>query len=302
MKRYILNILLFFALAWAIDSGVGIFGDYLQANAKGGETRILNDLVCKDTHDIVILGSSRAHHHYDTPFLSDTLGLDVYNAGYDGNGVILAYGLLEMILERYQPKLLIYDVEPDFDINVYQPDNNHKRYLAQLKPYFRHSGAGEVIKDVSSEEWYKVHSGMMRYNTSILSMTADYFRAYNPQLKGYAPHRGIYDKEPTKNKKKDVQRDSFKLDYMARLLTLAQDHRIPIIVVASPKYGMTSSDALQPVKEICANKEVPFIDYYSDAEFMHHKEWFKEPMHLNADGARVFSKRIIDRISESIRY
>ena len=99
MKKYIVRIILFFAIVVLVDFVVGWAGDYLQTHAKGGDTKAINDLVKKDQHDILILGSSRAHHHYDTPFLSDTLNLDVYNAGYDGNGVILAYGILQMILE-----------------------------------------------------------------------------------------------------------------------------------------------------------------------------------------------------------
>ena len=114
MKKYLLHILLFFAFVAVVDVSVGSFGRYLQGHAKGGSTRQFDDLVMKDQHDVLILGSSRARHHYDTPFLSDTLGLDVYNAGYDGNGVVLAVGILKMVLNRYCPKLVIFDVEPPF--------------------------------------------------------------------------------------------------------------------------------------------------------------------------------------------
>ena len=127
MKKFIFNILLFFGIVAVFDICVGFAGDYLQAHAKGGSTKEFNDLVKKDKHDILVLGSSRAHHHYDSPFLSDTLGLDVYNAGYNGNGVVLAYGILEMAIKNYKPKLVIFDVEPAFDINVYSEDNQHKR-------------------------------------------------------------------------------------------------------------------------------------------------------------------------------
>ena len=68
MKKYITNILLFFAIVAMIDLCIGYFGDYLQAHAKGGVTMRINDIAMKDCHDVVVLGSSRAHHHYDTPF------------------------------------------------------------------------------------------------------------------------------------------------------------------------------------------------------------------------------------------
>lgn len=300
MKRFTINILLFFAIVAIVDCGVGFVGTYLQSHSKRGDTRKINDLVMNECHDILILGSSRACHHYDAPFMSDTLGLDVYNAGFDGNGVVLSYGLLAMMLERYQPKLVIYDVEPAFDINVYSADNNHKRYIGPLKPYYKDSYIEQVIKDVSTEEWYKTHSGMMRYNTTIITKALDCISGGQDNNKGYIPLQGVYTKEPKNGDSKPII-DDFKLEYVEKLLSIAREHEVPIIVVASPKYGMVSSDNIQPVKNICANNNVPFIDYYDDAEFMMHKEWFKEPMHLNIEGARMFSEKMIANINPYLK-
>jgi hypothetical protein len=300
MKRFIINILLFFAIVIVVDICVGFTGDYLQTHAKGGETRKTNDFVKNDYHDIVILGSSRACHHYDAPFLSDTLGIDVYNAGYDGNGVVLSYGLLSMILERYKPQLVIFDVEPSFDIEVYPADNGHKRYISTLKPYYNNVGAKEVIKDVSVEEWYKAHSGMMRYNTTIISKAQDYIKG-NSTSKGYIPMQGAYFGEKSEIVgDSTVHIDVFKLNYVEKLLLLAKVNNVPIVVVASPKYGKTSSIELQPVIDLCKKFSVPFIDFYADTEFQLHKEWFKEPMHLNEIGAREFSKKLSLKIKNLI--
>lgn len=297
MKKFIINIFYFFAIVLAIDLSVGVVGDYLQLHAKGGDTRKTNDLVMKNQHDILIFGSSRACHHYEAPYLSGILNLDVFNAGYDGNGVILSYGLLYMTLERYQPKLIIFDVEPAFDINVYAPDNGNKRYITPLKPYYRNAGVEEVIRNISKEEWLKSYSGMMRYNTSILSKMMDYVIGEESSNQGFIPLIGTYSGEPDTNKDKAPKRDAVKLAYMERLLLLAQSKNVPIVVVASPKYGKKNSDEVQPVIDICQKHKVPFIDYYADTLFMQHKEWFKEPMHLNANGARVFSDIIGEVIS-----
>ncbi len=303
MKKFIINILLFFAIVAAIDYGVGILGDYLQTHAKGGGTRVFNDLVMKDTHDVVILGSSRAHHHYDTPFLSDTLGMDIYNAGYDGNGVVLAYGLLELMFERYQPKLIVFDVEPTFDIYVYPNDNNHKRYISSLKPYYRNKTVKALIRDVSDEEWYKVQSGMIRYNSNLVSMAIENVLTRATNQAGYLPLHGKYEGDYISESKvnEELEIDSFKLKYVEKMLVSSINQKVPIIMVASPKYGAVSSNRLDPVKEICKKYSVPFIDYYADSIFMQHKEWFKEPMHLNETGAREFSKRVIEIIKNNIR-
>lgn len=295
MKNYLLKILLFFAIVALVDTGVGLLGDYLQAHAKSGDTKRTNDLVANDTHDVLILGSSRAYHHYDTRLLSDTLGLDVYNAGYDGNGVILATGLLEMVLERYQPKLVIYDVEPVFDINVYNADNHNIRYISRLKPYYHNPAIGSIIRAVSKEEWYKSHSGMIRYNTSIVQMLKENISECKEEYCGYAPMYGEYSGELLESNE-HLEIDSLKLSYLEKLIELAHAREVPIIFVASPKYVKAVSDVLMPVKEICNRHNVVFLDYYVDSAFIRHKEWFKEPMHLNAVGARAFSQVIAKKI------
>lgn len=297
MKKYLLHILLFFAIVAAIDVCVGAFGRYLQGHAKGGNTYRFDNLVMTDEHDILILGSSRAHSHYDTPFLSDTLGLDFYNAGIDGNGVVLADGILKMVLSRYQPKAVVFDVEPAFDIVVYEEDNNHTRYLSKLKPYYKEKGIPEIIKDVSEVEWYKVQSGLIRYNTEILEMIVDNVIDRGREIRGFSPLKGKIEKEPEPKASKDVVRDSFKLAYMEKLIGLCQENDVPLILVGSPKYGQKNSEALQPVKEIAEKYNVRFLDYYAEPSFMAHKEWFKEPMHLNSEGARVFTKMIANDIS-----
>ena len=304
MKRFITNILFFFATVTIVDFCIGYVGDYFQTHAKGGATRVLNDLVRKDKHDILILGSSRAHSHYDTPFLSDTLGIDVYNAGYDGNGIVLSYGILEMILDRYNPQLVIYDVEPSFDINVYKADNNNKRYLNLLKPYYRDNGIASIFKDISGEEWLKVHSGMMRYNTRILSTALDNIKGETPFCKGYKPLKGVYrpqEKFPLKENNGHYLVDSVKIEYMKKMIELTQSSQVPIIMVASPKYLAESSSVFDPIKHVCSEYKIPFLDYYADGNFSQENELFNEPMHLNASGARLFSKILLNDIKCQIR-
>lgn len=297
MKKFIINILLFIAFASIIDFAFGRMGDYLQENAKGGPTRALNDLVMKDRHDVIILGSSRAHHHYDAPFLSDTLGLDVYNAGYDGNGIVLAYGLTELILSRYSPKLIIYDVTVNYDLIVNESDDGQKRYISNLKPYYRNSAVANLIKDVSFEEWCKLHSGLLRYNSNLIPLIDDYRRGGAARNAGYIPLSGSVDYDPQKESYSAYSIDDFKLKYIERLILLAQSSHTNIVFILSPFYGYVSSDSFTPISSICQNHNVPFLDYYNHPYFLHHKDLFKDKGHLNSDGARLFSTLLLNDLT-----
>lgn len=301
MKRFIINIICFFSIIIVIDFFVGRIGDYLQTHSKGNETKRINDLINNDNHDVIILGSSRAHHHYDTPYLSDTLNIDVYNAGYDGFGVVMASGLLELILERYSPKLVLFDVACGFDIYKNMEDDNNKRYISKLKPYYKHEAVGHLIKDISNEEWYKVHSGLLRYNSLLITLFLDFLGEREYLHKGYSPKGGVLkdsfltEEESIKIDEKYTSVDSIKIKYVKKLISLAKNNDVPIVFVKSPRFGVRNSDVLQPIKDICASYNVPFYDYRSSNQFQM-PNYFYDKSHLNSIGAREFSKVVANEI------
>ena len=297
MKKYIGYIVLFFAIVLAIDFGFGKVCDYLNAHAKGGATKQMYDLCMKDQYDILIMGSSRAHHHYVPQIMEDSLGMSCYNAGVDGNGIILMTGIYRMITQRYQPKLIIYDVEQAFDLFLYKADNNCTRYLAAQKPFYSQPGIGQIFKDVSKEEYYKTYSGLCRYNSVSIPLFIDYLSFRPMDAKGYSPISGKMENEPEKKETKGSPViDSLKLQYMHDFIKDVSEKGISLMIVVSPKYGAVDSQSFEPIKKICCTYHVPFVDYYADQEFMTHKEWFKEPMHLNDFGAVSFTRKLIDEI------
>lgn len=294
MRRFLLSVLAFFAAVALIDLGVGLAGDYLRTHAKGGRTKALEDLVSKDTHDVLILGSSRALHHYDTPFLSDTLGLDVYNAGQKGHGIIFADGILEMALKHGKPRLVLVDIEPAFDLYVSPEDQAGKRYISLLKSYYRDPDVGNILKDVSREEWIKAHSGMFRYNTGFLTLLADYLVKKETPRGGYVPLHGVMTQEPSAPGSPQQTPDSLKLKYLRRVVTLSRSAGVPLVFAASPKYA--SQDDFTPLKALCEAEGVPFLDYHDYPPIVRHRALFQEEVHLNADGARAYSRLIANDI------
>lgn len=302
MKKYIGHIVLFFAIVFAIDFGFGHTCDYLNAHAKGGTTKQMYDLCMKDQYDILIMGSSRAHHHYVPHIIEDSLGMSCYNAGVDGNGIILMTGIYRMIIQRYHPKLIIYDVEQAFDLFEYKADNNCTRYLAAQKPFYNQTGIGQIFKDVSQEEYYKTFSGLCRYNSVSIPLFIDYLSVRSMDAKGYSPMNGKMKKEPeNKETNRKPVIDSLKLQYMHYFIKDASEKGIPLVIVVSPKYNAVGSHDLEPIKELCNAYNVPFLDYYADIEFLNHKEWWKDPMHLNDEGAKVFTERIIGTIKSHLQ-
>lgn len=303
MKRFIIRIIIFFFIVLGIDIVTGLVFDYLNAHAKSGTSKRMYSLCIKDKHDVIIMGSSRALYHYVPEIFEDTLKLDCYNAGFGGNGILLQYGILEMFSERYTPKLIIYDIEPLFDIYEYTHDNNDTRYLRLLKPYYRQPSISQIFKDVSTNEYIKVHSGLCRYNSDILSILASYFRGEEHDIyKGYIPMGGELTREVETSPVSTMPViDPVKQKYLISFIKIASEHKIPLLVIASPRYGMNSSAIFDDVKRCCEECNIPFWDYYTDPRFVNDKTLFRDFVHLNDKGARSFSRLLASDIKNDKR-
>ena len=73
MKKYIIYIVVFFAIVTAVDLAFGKVCDSITTHAKGGTTKQLVDLCVKDQYDILVMGSSKAHHNYIPQVFTDSL-------------------------------------------------------------------------------------------------------------------------------------------------------------------------------------------------------------------------------------
>jgi len=294
MKKYLVHIFIFFAIMVTVDFLFGKTFDYMVAHAKGGNTKETYDLLMRDKYDIIILGSSRATHHYIPKLIEDSLRMTCYNAGADGNGIVLMYGRYKLITNRYNPKVILYDVEPAFDFIKYPEDDYNRRYLAGMKSYFFQPGIKEIFQDVSWLERIKNYSGLFRYNGGYFNHLRNFFTASPVSDKGYLPLQGQMDSEPVNDETSDEISDTLKLSYIKAIALDAKSRGIEFIFVASPKYGADSS-SVQPVKEIANELGVSFWDYTEAPEYQKF-EYFKEPMHLNDDGAHIFTAEIVKRL------
>lgn len=62
-----------FAVLCILDYGIGKFLEYLYFNQKQGKLYNITYAIEKQTNDVIIMGSSRAMHHYNPDIISDSL-------------------------------------------------------------------------------------------------------------------------------------------------------------------------------------------------------------------------------------
>lgn len=221
MKKFLVNILIFFGIVAAVDFAAGKVFWYLQTKA-GGRTGA-EYYACKESNeDVIIMGSSRASHHYVPQIITDSLGLSCFNAGQDGNGIILQYGRWKMLSERYTPKMVIYDINPGFDL----AENDNMAYVDRLKPFAGDRRVRDYIGEIFPMERLKLMSKMYRYNYKFIEMASDYGRKTSNG--GYLPLYGQIRQEVVDGYEAQVsslEYDEAKLKYLESLASECKRER-----------------------------------------------------------------------------
>lgn len=311
MKKFFLHIVLFFVIVAVVDLGFGQLCEMLSAHARGGMMKEVRQIAKEQKADVVVMGSSRAHHHYVPSILTDTLGLTAHNAGFDGNGIVLANGLRCLIYNRYTPSVILYDVTPGFDITTNSMDGNNTRYLGPLRPYYYNEEVRKVLSEVDFFENFKNLSSMFRYNSSIIELLKDQIIVGDFHSDGYSPlfgtmTRSIDDMNSVYETTGDpaisimgdkAPIDSLKYKILDNFVSTISETDTRLVFIVSPRWKGTNAESLKPIKEICDNYGVEFWDYSSTTEFQK-REYFKDRIHLNDYGAYIFSSTIAHRLKQ----
>ena len=295
MKNFLLKVGFFFLALIIVDRALGIVFEYMGEHSKGGYVGHHVYVTDKANEDILIFGSSRAIHHYNPQIITDSLGMTCYNCGQDGNGIILFYGMWQMIKERYHPKMIIYDVNTSFDL--YEGESNQK-YLGWLRMDYDRPGVGQIFSAVDPTERYKMMSMLYRYNSKFMQNITDYVHPiFGIDSNGFLPLKGemntmkIRDNEG-EHKEKKV--DSLKLEFINKLIDEAEGTEL--VFVASAKWYEPNLTDYQPIREICERKGVRFLDFSTDDKYVHQSDLFKDGTHMNAMGADLYTSDLCEKL------
>lgn len=297
MKKFLVRIIVFFVAVAIIDVIFGTCCDYMYEHSKSGDPHKINYAIRDCNAEVLIMGSSRANHHYNPQIISDSLGLTCYNLGIDGSGAILMDGFYRLISQRYVPRLIIYELTSSFDCYQNSGDANNTRYLAQLKPYYREDCLKKLFDDVDGRERMKLYSGLYRYNTSCLNLFRSFIGNVSVGDNGFMPLKGVMSDFKPFEVDTDSKIDSLKIKYFKQFIHDCKDNGTKLLFVVSPRFGATSSIEYQPLIDICKQEKCEVLDYYCLPSFVSTKELFNDSYHLNVAGAAEFTMIIANHLN-----
>lgn len=294
-KAFILLVIMFI-----VDRGLGGIIEYYFQNEPMGDAASFAHAINDPKEDILIYGSSRAVHTYDTKVFTDSLGVSAFNCGRNASNVIYHSAILPAALNgNHQPKAIILDLTAK-EIAWRSGQFGADVLAGMILPYvLTNEHFASLAKELFPKEYYKARvSKLYTYNSLILSIVKNYSRTDNDNVNGYQPMYGskVAPLPETYTAARD-KIDDYSRDKLEEFVKSVTDKKIPLIVIISPMYvrSFQENESLIVSKQILTKYGVTVWDYATDPKYVK-KELFYDVNHMNAKGAELFSQEIASRM------
>jgi hypothetical protein len=296
MKKFVIKALFLAAIILCIDSLFGAAMQQILYHTEKGDWGRNNYITNELKSDIIILGSSRAIHHYDPKIFSDSLGLSCYNCGEDGMGIITMYARYKLICQRQIPKIVIYEFLPGFDYE----EEDDSRYLRFLRPLPHNTITDSIIYNVSSLEKFKLISRLYAYNSFFIDIISQRYSKSTSIAKDYtyAALNGEMNYQPNLNNEgiDAPKADSLKLKYMEKLIHDCKENGTQLIFVTSPIYLGLWNTSFDWLNQVCEENNIAYYNHFLDTIYYEKPHLFTDSYHLNKRGAESFSQLLSQEI------
>jgi len=287
-------IILFISIIFIIDI---IGGKILKSqfrNISFGTYGNINNSINSNS-EIMILGSSRAMHHYNSKVLSKQTKVSCYNSGLGGYGFFYNYAILDEKIKKGNLKIIILDISPNVIVDAKSYDK-----LNLLLPYYKdYNSFKEIIRLDSEFSQLELASNMYLYNSTLY----DFFRSSIVKKVdnnyGFLPLNGTIDENnfvPMKYNNEKI--DTNKFIYLKKIINLCSLNDIKLIGVVSPTYLKydVNNIVINQFKSVFDSNKLEFYDYSDFYKLYNTPKYFKDQLHLNKLGAEVFSEELANKI------
>lgn len=307
--KFILSLIILVACCAIADCLIGVILDKMidRVPNDGNEIGAAHFAIKKVNDPVLIIGSSRARDHYYPGIISDSLSLSTYNFGRQGHYVSYASSLVSMILDRYTPNLVIWELGMDTLFTDTDEDRS-----STLKPYYWNSSiVQEVIDEKEGKEArIKLMSNSYRYNGMAIDIVYSFLRGgidADPN-KGMTPIKhNTYDIEPELRLDHSFNGDidQARVNRLHNALQRLTDAGVKVIVFDSPHYALPNPDrnlaSETIIRKECERLSIPIFDNRYLDFFLQRKELFRDNSHLFEDGAEIYTQIAAHQIVQEYR-
>ncbi len=265
------------------------FFDNPPIQTKAGAT--YKFVSCKEPANIIILGASRANHHYRCYQMEDSLGVSVFNYGWDGRCTLYQYLCLLRGIANGGLGTAILDIS-DAQLSKQWVDER----ISDLYPYYwKNDTVRMMIEEVEKKDMrFLMMSSMVQYNSQYLNMIVPIqsFKGYTPlQYKGKAVEK----KNKISLQKSDFYYSDIALKYFKRIAMICNKNNINFIVCLSPSLSV-SQKSRNYILSLCSDYGIVCWD---KTDFIKDGLLFSDDDHLNDKGAERYTREIINMLKQN---
>lgn len=296
MRKFCIKISIFFLLLCLADLSFG-FVFNLYPYVKGGSIQKVHSIMTKETPDILIIGSSRACHHYNPSLINDSLDFSSYNAGLDGLGTVVGYGFLKGISQRSYPKYIICEILPQFDLY----DGYQNIGLEIFNPYYKVSDIEELMTLFDKTAKFKLLSNLYRLNGAVFDILGGIMNRYDKFQNGFFPLKNTI--MPESKKKENYFKGSINLNKERILRQLIEESlcsKCKLIFTISPWFKGANLSNFEEEIKIINEYNLPLLNHLNDERIINNSKLFQDEAHLNIRGANEYTNIIITELKKLI--
>lgn len=302
--RFFKKFLILLILLIIFDRLIGTWLQHAYKNAPQGDIKTFAHSITNPTEDIYIFGSSRAVHGYDPKIFTDSLGLTCFNSGRENSNILYHTAILKEMLKKHVPKIIILDVSAK-ELTWRTAENSKFVLASMILPYVHSDTSFEnIARALFPNELRKAEvSKIYAYNSLVLPLIVGKRKFNNGEkLNGYIPLHGNKIKGPPPVFTDDYDKtDNLAKKYFDDFVKLVKENNIRLYVIQSPLYvqKFSSSISLDTMKNILHRYNEPFWNYGFDTTFYHNK-YFYDNVHLNTQGATLFTEKLVSDIKTDL--
>jgi hypothetical protein len=253
----------------------------------------------EEQSDVLILGSSRASHHYNPQIFIDSLHKTCFNAGQDGQPIYNQYLNLLRAFELGNVDTVILDL-----CSAQLTDMWINERIKPLTPlYWKNDTARAIVDEISEYgSWTKFLylSSFIQYSSRAYVLFEYIQPRYTSQEHGYVPipysgDKIIMDSDERKELE-SFRINEIALRYLLKIRDLCQKEGATLYICISP--SLVEMDSLaDSLTDFCKAEHVNFLNYSSDPRFLNDLTLWKDGLHMNCKGADMYSRDIVDKLN-----
>ena len=308
-RRIAITIFAFLLGLVAIDQLSGLALRAVFARTMTGDAGgMVNHALANADADVIVFGTSRAAHHVDSLALSEQLGVDVYNAGVDGQRIFYARMLQALLLaEGTNAQLFVLQAETR---GLFKPEP--ERALVMTPFAHRSADLLEVLERIDPKVRIKLLSATYPFNSKLPSMLRnvgrepprDQFEVLHGTMDG--PPVDALEFEADLSVEPPYPLDPFAADMYREFVAEAHAAGIPVFMFGGPRYREGGEGPAYSVAiaffDALANEydNVVFLPLNDETHpELVRADWFRDRDHLNAEGAAAFTVLLGEEIARS---